>query len=74
MNFAAFKMQNSLQQFAKKVIASCFEACTCVQSPFTLLLALKEINHRATQSSHPRASPECCNVFVLLSKWMHMFS
>lgn len=32
------------------------EAGTCVQSPFMLLLALKGINHRVKQSSHPEFS------------------
>lgn len=56
MNFAALKTQSPLWLFAKKAITSCLKAGTCVQSPSMLLLALKGINQRVKQSSHPEFS------------------
>lgn len=58
MNFAALKTQSPLGLFAKKAITKCLEAGTCVQSPFMLLLALKGINQRVKQSSHPELSQD----------------
>lgn len=58
MNFAALKTQSPLRLFAKKAITSCLEAGTCVQAPSMLLLALKGINQRVKQSSHPELSQD----------------
>lgn len=76
MNFAALKTQSPLGLFAKKAITNCLEAGTCVQSPFMLLLALKGINQRVKQSSHPELSQDAgiCLHPSAHGAWREMFS